>query len=671
MNKIILKELRLLNFKGVHELDVKFDRRGTIISGRNASGKSTVFDAFCWLLFGKNAAGAKVFGIKTTDRDGNIIPRLPHEVAATLTKNGEEVTLRRCFTEKWQKKRGEAEEKFTGNTEERYWNDVPCTATEYDAKVRDLCPEELFRDITDPWRFPTRAADAQRQLLFGMAGDVTDEEVAGTRDDFRDLLTQLSGKTFEEFKKELAARKKVIKESVQAIPGRIDERKRDIEGTAEHNTADLQRDIEDQSIRLQRTEELIEDKSRAYQAAAGQRMERIKHTMTLLEQQEKMSAAIIRQAQSAYYERQKQRQKMRHELDLCRTKLQNSTDRISRYKADLAKLEGKRGELITVYKEIVAAINAANAPMTEADFCCPTCGRRFEPDEIEARRREITERYLSGLKDKLALNKQAGLEVRGQMDALRQQMEQEGKAFDATSAELDRLVNDPLLTDDKNDTLPTGEAELAASEELKALAVEIEQARKAEGEHIEQPDLTELKAQREELSQGLMQLQARLTKAEKDNDSLTKNRQRIAELEQQLARQNEQLAAIEMTEFRMQEFSKAKTRMLEDKVNGLFSLVRYKLFDRQINGAEVECCIPMVNGVSYPDVNTAGKINAGLDIINAISRSRGWSAPIFIDGAESVNTLMPTESQKVLLSVTTEPELHVTPFPSSEAEMFD
>lgn len=87
----------------------------------------------------------------------------------------------------------------------------------------------------------------------------------------------------------------------------------------------------------------------------------------------------------------------------------------------------------------------------------------------------------------------------------------------------------------------------------------------------------------------------------------------------------------------MDAFSKAKVEAVENRINGLFSLVRFKMFEQQINGGEVETCEATVNGVPYSDLNNAMKINAGLDIINAICKSEGVTAPIFIDNAESVN----------------------------------
>ena len=90
-----------------------------------------------------------------------------------------------------------------------------------------------------------------------------------------------------------------------------------------------------------------------------------------------------------------------------------------------------------------------------------------------------------------------------------------------------------------------------------------------------------------------------------------------------------------------------------ERINGLFSYVSFSFLKEQKNGGEKLTCFCTVNGIPYPDVNAAGKLNAGLDIINAICRTKGISAPIFIDNAESVNEIIPTISQVVNLRVST------------------
>ena len=172
--RIVITRMDFLNFKGIRDLTVDFDSDLTSISADNGLGKTSIFDGFTWVLFGKDSKDRKNFGIKTYDETGKAIPKIPHEVTVTLLVNGEEVTLCRRYNEKWTKKRGSAEEVFDGHEEERLYNGVPCSVKEYNDKIAAICTEEVFKFITNPLYFTKQKADVQRQMLIQMAGGVSD-----------------------------------------------------------------------------------------------------------------------------------------------------------------------------------------------------------------------------------------------------------------------------------------------------------------------------------------------------------------------------------------------------------------------------------------------------------------------------------------------------------------
>lgn len=205
---IQLKSITLLNFKGIRNLTIGFNESGvTSIYGKNAIGKTTIFDAFTWLMFGKDSTDRKDFNIKTIDESGNVIEKLPHEVSATIIVDGEEMNLRKCYDEKWTKKRGTSVEEFTGNEVHPFINDVPYSVSEYQRKVNDICNESIFKLITNPLYMPSMKKDAQRQTLFDMAGELSDKDVAAGNKDFVALLDSLTGKTLEEYKRQISAAK--------------------------------------------------------------------------------------------------------------------------------------------------------------------------------------------------------------------------------------------------------------------------------------------------------------------------------------------------------------------------------------------------------------------------------------------------------------------------------
>ena len=201
MKSIVIREIRLLNFKGIREMSIEFDPSETTLRGANGSGKTTVFDAFTWLLFGKDSSDRKDFNLKTLDDSGRAIEKLPHEVEATIIVGGDVVKLRKCFIEKWVKKRGSMTEEFDGHKTEQYVNDVPCSVSEYARKINALfVTEDIFKLITSPTYFLSQRKEFKRDMLFRMAGNVTDEDVAQARPEFRELLDRLTGKTLEEYK---------------------------------------------------------------------------------------------------------------------------------------------------------------------------------------------------------------------------------------------------------------------------------------------------------------------------------------------------------------------------------------------------------------------------------------------------------------------------------------
>jgi DNA repair exonuclease SbcCD ATPase subunit len=94
MKNIQLKELNLINFKGILRQKIKFDKN-TNIFGDNGTGKTTIFDAFTWLLFGKDSTDRKDFEIKTLDTNNTVIPKIEHEVSAIIYVEEEEIIIKK------------------------------------------------------------------------------------------------------------------------------------------------------------------------------------------------------------------------------------------------------------------------------------------------------------------------------------------------------------------------------------------------------------------------------------------------------------------------------------------------------------------------------------------------------------------------------------------------
>lgn len=645
MKKVIIKEIHLLNFKGLHNLTVEFDAHLTEIYGRNGIGKTSIFDGFTWLLFGKNSEDRKQFGIKTYDEAGNVIPKLPHEVSAVLLVDGEVVTLCRRFNEKWTKKRGAAVEEFVGHEEERLYNDVPCSLKEWNEKIAAICPEQVFKFITNPLYFTAQSVDTQRSMLFRMAGGITDEEIATGNADFAALLASLTGKTMDEYKKEIAAKKRRLKAEIEAIPERIDERRRDVPEA--EDWAVLEAELRQKQEALAKVEEQIADASKAYAAANEARIANARKIGDLKNERLALELKIKDEVQAIYRsDKAKQRAAAEDSDRAKRSKAAVERD-LTSARAELTTRTERRAELLEQWR----TINARRLVFDENEFICPTCKRRFEIEEIESRQQEITENFNRRNAADLEENNRLGKENKARMEEVQEYIrdcEDQIAKLDAYIAEIEASG---ILTAQftEPDTTPTIEANaeyIALSKQIAALEAEAAPA-------VPSTDDELLREGRNSLVAGIDILKSRLMKREQ----IERNNQRIAELERSLRTQSEELAQLEGIEFTMAAFSKARTEAVESKINGLFDFVKFRLFETQINGGEVETCEAMVNGVPFSDANTAGQFNAGIDIINAICRFEGISAPIFADGSESVNTLHPTQSQVIRLFVSLDDKL--------------
>lgn len=660
MKKISIRQITLLNFKGIRNLTVDFDLNETNIFGYNGTGKTTIFDAFTWLLFGKDSKDRKDFNIKTLDANNQPIERIPHEVTACIEVNGEEINLKKCYNEVWTKKRGSAVETFNGHSVECFYNDVPCSVTEYAKKIAELCDEQVFKFITNPFYFTAQKSDVQRAMLFRMAGGISDAEIASGNEKFSALLASLTGKSMEEYKKEIAAKKRRLKAEIDALPERIDERRRDTPENIDYSA------VEAEIKRLQdlfaKVEDELLDSSKKNETMIKEREETVKKLGKLREEKLQLEFDIKESLSADYRKAVSKKNEITSQIADLERKVESMNNRIDTYKQVIEGCDKTREELLKEWE----AINAETLSFNEADFICPTCNRRFEIYEIEAKQNEITERFNADKAARLADNNRKGKANKQKKEdniaIINQLLSDIGEAV-AKIAEL-RLSKELEIELVAPDTQPY----IEKSEEWKSICAMIADLEEKlnNNQTASNNDISDLRTEKSRLTQAIDAEKSKLAQ----KAIAERNQARIVELETQLRKQNEELAELEGIEFTIYEFSKARIEMVERKINGMFSIVKFKMFDTLINGGEVETCEAMVNGVPFSDLNNAMKINSGLDIINAICSFEGITAPVFIDNAEAVNELLPTRSQMIRLVVTKDETLIIENKKAPQGQLF-
>ena len=649
MKRIELKKLGLLNFKGARNVEVTFEG-DTTISGDNGVGKSTLFDAFVWLLFGKNAEDKKDFSIKTYDSDGNIIPRIPHEVSAVITIDGTELSLRRCFNEKWTKKRGSAVEEFTGHEEERFWNEVPCSLKEWNAKIAELIPEQTFKMITNPRYFTSMKPELQRATLLAMSGEVKEMDIVGGDPDFINLLQNLQGKTLEEYKRQIASKKSLIKAEIKAIPERIDERKRDL--TENLDEAALNNRANSLRQRQECVEEVLMHSYKASEQYNLKREEANRKINAITASINQREREIITEANHEYMAHQRQLMELQNQLNTTTYDIEKSTTHLTEMRHDKQHLEVDLAELREQYKQICEETLQLN----DDEFVCPTCHRTLEVDEIERRQKELIENFNTNKVLRLNLLNEKGTKLKtkvSDLDAAINATFQSIETAKLTKGSLEKQIAAmPSMTESNADVYINVDAQLRdlhecldkAKAEYAAIPLDVNDAEIEKSQSI-------LASIREELDA----VKADLTKVKRNHEIEA----RCEQLAEELRSNSEELARLEGIEYTIARYQKRRIDLVEGKINNLFRKVRWKLYDTQINGGEVECCIPMVDGTPYADANKTSQLHAGLDIIRTISSKEGITAPIFIDNAESFNTLPEMDAQIIRLVVSHDKQLTI------------
>lgn len=660
MKQIIIKSMALTNFKGIKSLELSFEEL-TDIFGANATGKTTIFDAFTWALFGKDSSERKDFEIKTLDKLGKVIPEIEHEVSVQLLVENEPLSIRRILKENWVKKRGGESPEFKGNVSEFYWNDVPVNLTEFNKKVSDVLDENVFKIITSPTYFNSIKWQDRRNVLTQIAGEVSDADLAFGNTEYENLISKLTqGKTIEDYKLQIAASIKKSKEDLKSIPTRIDEvfksRPEDV------NFAELEKLLKEKGIEFDKVEESINNVTKSIDS----QLQTINTYKTKVSNLKYEISQIEANAKTEASERLKPDTS---KVDALKRNLSTKKQELSTYESSLETLAGKLTGLnqtkTSLEEKILAkrtewnSENAKEISFNDNDFHCPTCKREFESGDVESKKVELTKSF-NDSKQKLLSDIQST-----------------GKSLSAektnTETEItgisERIKNGKIVVDNLEKEITTILASISETEKPATENSEITpellyesilslnadyKAKKEELKTLEENPVQDVTVDNSELVEKKKAIQSEIDNLKSEiskKAQIEASDKRIKELKEEEKTLSQFILSVEKEQFVIENFIKDKIDRLESAINAKFQFIKFKMFEEQINGGLKETCEAMVDGVPYSDLNTASKINAGLDVINTLSEFYGVCAPIFVDNAESVHTLIDTKSQLIRLVV--------------------
>lgn len=632
MKQIKIQRITMDNFKCHQHLTLNFHGENASIYGDNATGKTSVYDALTWLLFGKDSAGngEKNIEIKPLDSTGSVIDHSAiTSVEAELSVDGEITNLKRTYREIWSTKRGASTETYDGNTSEYSVDGVPCKKYAFEDKIKEIVPEDTFRLLTSVGYFPGDLKwQERRAILFDMAGTLTDREIMAMDAKFAPLLDGMGKLSLDDYKKKLAAEKRGFVGVKDQTPARLDECQktvRDLAGLdfagAKAVLADLeqrQREISTQLIALDHDS-----------AADAKRLE-IRSAELERQKLDGENAAFRAQQTAGAVDADG----LRRQRNSLGNRMATDTALLTGMEKSLAahdkNIEESRARWIAVNGEVFSGGS------------CPTCGQQLPFEQLQAATAAFEKQKRARL-DEIMRTANSQKEAKAQAEERIKTLREEIAGYESDIQRLDGQISaaeaakvTPVDMDGYADAVNAIQAHVSTlNAELSAMMGNAAQIR----EQLR----SELGAVQEKISQQ----QAVIGK----ESVLQYTQKRIEAIQADARNAAQALESIEKMLFLADEYTRYKTKYVESNVNSLFRIARFRLFREQANSGVEDRCDVVYDGVPYIGLNNGMKINVGIDIINTLSRHYGVTVPLFVDNAEGVTCLEQSEAQVIRLVV--------------------
>lgn len=633
---ITLQRLTLENFKGIHSLVLDFGGRSAAIYGDNAAGKTTVFDAWTWLLTGKDSLGRVAadnggFDIKPLDRDGNVLDRSARSVVeGVLSVDGREITLRREYYEKWTEKRGRYEASYDGNSTDYYIDEVPKSKRQYDETVASLVPDKLLRLLSDVAAFPKLKWQDRRGILFDLAQVGEDREIMAREARFAPLAAATEGISLEDYQKQIKAQRQKENKERESIPPRLDELKRTEEDLSGLPFAQLRQSAAD----LEREQQKL---LTGLNAAQGDELCRLENEANRLRNDLDRLELENQRYRADQITRNPRPEQLQSEITRLKLAYRYESDRYHNAKRDVERAEKEVAGCRSRWAEERGRRYPGSA-------ICPTCGQDLPPEKQE----EAHKCWEEDRSNRLERIQQDGNRYKTLLERAEQQMEAQKQAMIEWEGKIAQKQEE---LDALEAAGPRQVLDLDGYAAHKAgLTARIEEAETALAAARRDADAhgQTLRRRKAAVDQELHAIREQLAK----EDILRYTRSRRDELAQKARELSGRLAQCDKMLDLCDQFTRFKADYITDGINRRFRLARFRLFNQQVNGGLNPCCDILCGGVPYDSgLNNGARINVGLDIIDTLSRHYGIRVPVFVDNAESVTAIPALENQMIRLVV--------------------
>lgn len=661
--KITIKSIHIENFKGINMLDVNFSVK-TKISGQNAVGKTTIFDAFTWLLFNKNSSGEEKFNVRPLN-EGIRVDNVEIKVSAILDVDGKEVELSKTQKQNWVKKRGTDTAVLQGNVNSFEIDGYPKSEADFKAYVSELAQsEEMFKMLTNPQYFSSLKWKDQRDILMKLVSDVSDVELAQTDAKYAPLLSELEkAPSTDDIRAKFSKALNEWKKKQAEIPVRIDE--------AMKSKVDI--DVAEQELAKTDLETKIADIDAKIKDSDGVMMELGREEMQLQFDMSGIMQTMNRDLTNRRSEIEAELRDLQNEMKRFADTIALKERRVSENETVISNADSERkrlgeeynAEKAKAFDEFPYLFDESEWVFDENSTVCSLCGQKLPEDKIEQLKADFESRKRKAKADaeeklksekirfdtekRTALNRLVaiGTERKNLITKLRDENAKAKEEIKSLKEQEQEDIAKKEKLCQQLSSIPEI-ADYSQNEEyvkMKARHDEVLEEIEKMNANGEDAAVESLKSEKEELQERLYDVNKIIAKASMNVEI----DERISELQTEQKEIGQKVADQEHILYLLEEFIRFKLNKVSESINSHFKTVKFKLFDMQLNGGMKDCCECTVGGVPYSSLNSGHKIVAGLDIIRSLSELYGVSAPIFVDNAESLTSEQTMRSQLILL----------------------
>lgn len=645
-NRIILRHLSLQDWRGQSK-SIDFSEGDNILSGENKSGKSTIFNAWLWLLLGTDEYDRSNFQLFDNTVEQNYENSKTAIVEALIDINGNPYKLKKEASIGWSRSKGSFEYTRKGSDSYKFFiDDIELSALKYKSFIEEnFAPIDKLKIMVNIRYFLGLDWKEMRKILGEIAGEIKNDDFKG---DYSIISDELKKHSPSELKTSYMAQRREIKKSIDSLPISIEALKSnlpDIDGCE-----NAQKEIEDCEKDYKEAIQELQGKKDSIKQYVDKRNNELREIEEMEDEYRKSEKEYNRKFNAEIL-------KLEDELDeICR---QNEKiellNRANKRERELIKQQivEKEKELDSLksYRETLLSQNEAIKSYVFDDTECPYCGQQLPDDKLEEGRKKFNENKEKKRKAIVDEGKSNNIKIQACLESINSLNEQfakipneetEAKSTKEIEEKMSNLKKSHVEYYETNDSLYK-RAEIENKKENLTIVPNIDDSGIKER-------ISEIALRKERA------LKIEVLKKEYDRQETN-----IKGKQEELKANSVALAVVEGKIAKLAEYEREYAEIVSRKVSSHFDYVSVQMSDVNKSGEIIDTCIIKdSSGVNALVTNNASRILCGIDIALAFQEYYQTSIPLFIDNAESVNDFnMPVIGVQTIKMYVSDSELKI------------